>query len=203
MRNATPKTQNFADRMARILLIETATDMCSAAIAVDGQVVALAEEFPTLQHAALLTLQVQECVRQAGIPLAELDAVAISRGPGSYTSLRVGASVAKGICFALDKPLIAVDTLLALAEASREQTPDEVSVQTLFLPMVDARRQEVWLAVYDEQSRLLAPAQPLILENNLFEDFIGKFLPFGAVGRLVLAGNGMEKMQNVPKFPNS
>ena len=189
--------------MARILLIETATDVCSAAIAVDGQVVALAEELPTLQHAALLTLQIQTCVREAGIPLATLDAVALSRGPGSYTALRVGASVAKGICYALDKPLIAVDTLAALADTCRQEVSNEESLPTLFIPMLDARRQEVWLAVYNEKGLELAPAQPLIIENNLFNNFIDSYVTPYSDLRLVLSGNGTMKMQNVPKFPNA
>ena len=105
--------------MAKILLIETSGEVCSAAISVDGKVLALVEAPDTQSHAALLTLQIGECSNKAGILLADLDAVAVSKGPGAYTSLRVGASVAKGICFALDKPLIAVDTLLALAHASR------------------------------------------------------------------------------------
>lgn len=186
--------------MARILLIDTATDVCSAAIAIDGRVVALEEEISTLQHAALLTLQVAACVRKAGIPLAALDAVALSRGPGSYTALRVGASVAKGICYALDKPLIAVDTLAALAQASRQEVPEDGDPWTLCVPMLDARRQEVWLAVYDPEGVELAPAQPLIMENFLFENFIGEYITHRPGGRLVFAGNGMQKMQNVPKF---
>lgn len=195
----TPKIQNSTSRMARILLIETATDVCSAAIAVDGQIVALAEQLSTLQHAALLTLQIEACVRQAGWPLAQLDAVALSRGPGSYTALRVGASVAKGICYALDKPLIAVDTLLALALASRTGLPEnQGSPHTLLVPMLDARRQEVWTAVYDEAGRLLAPAQPIIMENNLFEKFLDAFAVQRPGARLILAGNGMRKVQNVP-----
>ncbi len=189
--------------MARILLIETATDVCSAAIAVDGQLLALSEEINTLQHAALLTLQIEKCVREAGIPLAELDAVALSRGPGSYTALRVGASVAKGICYALDKPLIAVPTLLALAEASQKMTGAAADEPALFVPMLDARRQEVWVAVYDEKGREIAPAQPLILENNLFLDFITPFLDNRPGLRLFFSGNGMQKMENVPKFTST
>lgn len=189
--------------MTRILLIETATDVCSVACSVDGQVVALVEEIQTLQHAALLTMQVQECIHQAGFPLAALDAVALSRGPGSYTSLRVGASVAKGICYALDKPLLAVDTLLALAQASQLAMPMDAGQPALFVPMLDARRQEVWTAVYDTQGHILAAAQPLILENNLFEKFIVEFLEQYPGARLVFSGNGVHKLQNVPKPPNA
>jgi tRNA threonylcarbamoyladenosine biosynthesis protein TsaB len=199
--------------MARILLIETATEVCSAAIAVHGEVVAIAEELHSQNHAALLTLQIEQCVKDSGIPLSNLDAVAVSRGPGSYTSLRVGASVAKGICYALGKPLIAVDTLLALAAAARSEVGnwkleiDNPDVTTnfqfpisnfLLLPMLDARRQEVWLAAYDPQLRPLATAQPLILENDLFEKFVRAADPAGLGEVLIVAGNGSLKLENVP-----
>jgi len=186
--------------MAKILLIETSSEVCSAAISVDGKVVALSENLETQSHAALLTLQIRECCETAGIPLAQLDAVALSRGPGAYTALRVGASVAKGICYALDKPLIAVDTLLALAYASRIQYPNIKISQypdpPIFVPMLDARRQEVWLAVYDSELREIAAAQPLILENNLFEAFISEMAGGVGVGGIILAGNGMEKIRS-------
>ncbi len=189
--------------MSRILLIETATEVCSVAIAVNGEVVALVEELQAPSHAALLTLQIEQCVGKSGIPLAALDAVAVSSGPGSYTSLRVGASVAKGICYALDKPLIAVNTLLALAWASREeQSILNPPSSTVFVPMLDARRQEVWLAVYDAELRTIVPEQPLILENNLFENFIQQSLPEAGGKLLVAVGNGSEKLKNVPTREN-
>ncbi len=210
--------------MARILLIETATEVCSAAMAVDGVVVAIQEELHCTSHAALLTLQIEACVRQSGISLHALDAVAVSRGPGSYTALRVGASVAKGICYALQKPLIAVDTLLALAAASKLdglkfevqspgvhptsnlklqtpelQTPElqTLELQTFFMPMLDARRQEVWTAVYDAGMNVLAPAQPLIIENDLFENFIHAVIPDLSNVQVILSGNGANKIENV------
>jgi len=196
--------------MAKILLIETSSEVCSTAISVDGRVVALSENLETQSHAALLTLQISECSEAAGIPLAQLDAVALSRGPGSYTALRVGASVAKGICYALDKPLIAVDTLLALAYASRMVTGDWELVTPsnvqypisqypntpIFVPMLDARRQEIWLAVYDAELREIAPAQPLVLENNSFEKFISEKTGGVEFSGIVLAGNGMEKIRS-------
>jgi tRNA threonylcarbamoyladenosine biosynthesis protein TsaB len=191
--------------MAKILLIETSGEVCSAAISVDGRVVAIAEDLNTQSHAALLTLQIADCAKAAHIPLAELDAVAVSKGPGAYTSLRVGASVAKGICYALDKPLIAVDTLLALAHATRlwkQHTPsiDQVSGAHLFVPMLDARRQEVWLAIYDEALREIAPAQPLILENNSFEIFISEKAGGVEIERVFLSGNGLEKTRSGESF---
>lgn len=203
--------------MARILLIETATEVCSAALAVDGVVVALQEELNCTNHSALLTVQIEACVRQSGIPLHALDAVAISQGPGSYTALRVGASVAKGICYALEKPLIAVDTLLALAASGLEslkfdpeasgrssslQPMPNFQLQTsnsptFLMPMLDARRQEVWTAVYDAEMRLLAPAQPLIMENDLFEIFIRTAIPDFHNVQVILSGNGAQKLENV------
>ncbi|MFN0034016.1 MAG: tRNA (adenosine(37)-N6)-threonylcarbamoyltransferase complex dimerization subunit type 1 TsaB [Saprospiraceae bacterium] len=190
--------------MAKILLIETSTEVCSAAVSVDGRVVALAEDLECQSHAALLTLQISECTEAAGISLAQLDAVAVSQGPGAYTALRVGASVAKGICYALEKPLIAVDTLRALAHASAEfgiRNAESERANSAFrtphsaflLPMLDARRQEVWLAVYDADLREIAPAQPLILENNSFEKFVSEKIGDGKAERLVLSGNGIKK----------
>lgn len=190
--------------MARILLLETATNVCSTAFAVDGAVRALREEAPTMEHAALLTLQIDACIKEAGFSLKDIDAVAISRGPGSYTGLRVGASVAKGICYALDKPLLAIDTLLALASASlgnwkleigdSERAPEfPISNFQFLLPMLDARRQEIWTAVYDRNLHPITPAGPLILSNNLLHDFLEAVSP-GA--RWLLSGNGMSKIDS-------
>jgi tRNA threonylcarbamoyladenosine biosynthesis protein TsaB len=191
--------------MAKILLIETSGEVCSAAISVDGRVVALVEDLNTQSHAALLTLQIAQCSETADIPLAQLDAVAVSRGPGAYTSLRVGVSVAKGICYALDKPLIALDTLLVLAHATRlwmehSSSVEQASGGHIFVPMLDARRQEVWLAIYDEGLREIAPAQPLILENNSFEMFVSEKTGGSVTEWIVLSGNGMEKTRSGENF---
>ncbi|MGI9158606.1 MAG: tRNA (adenosine(37)-N6)-threonylcarbamoyltransferase complex dimerization subunit type 1 TsaB, partial [Saprospiraceae bacterium] len=156
--------------MATILLLETATDVCAVGIAVDGRLAAAATEPPPSAHAAHLTIGIQRCLEQAGLNPTDRDAVAISAGPGSYTGLRVGASVAKGICYALNKPLIAVNTLDALAYGMWAAQPEPRDAY-LFMPMLDARRQEVWTALYDHQLRRLIPPQPLILENNLFSFF--------------------------------
>lgn len=188
--------------MAKILLIETSSEVCSAAIGVDGVVVAFSEQLEAQSHAALLTLQIGECCKAAGISLAELDAVALSQGPGAYTALRVGASVAKGICYALEKPLIALDTLRVLAHAMIEHSglhaanPILENEPMLFVPMLDARRQEVWLAVYDGGLQEIAPAQPLILENNSFDNFMDEKAVGIKVGGVFLGGSGMEKMRS-------
>jgi tRNA threonylcarbamoyladenosine biosynthesis protein TsaB len=184
--------------MAKILLLETSGAVCSAAISLDGSIVALAETQEAPSHSALLTLQIQDCTQKAGIPLADLDAVAISHGPGAYTSLRVGASVAKGICYALDKPLIAVNTLLALAHASRASVPSipGVSGPHFYVPMLDARRQEIWVAIYDSELQEIAPAQPLIVENNLFFKFVTEKTGGVEISGVILSGSGMEKTRS-------
>ena len=180
--------------MATILLIETATEVCSVGLSVDGCVRAVAEEPPPARHAAQLTLLIQDCLQQAGSTLAELDAVAVSSGPGSYTGLRVGASVAKGICYALSKPLIAVNTLDALAAGMRSAQADS-GEDVLFMPMLDARRQEVWTAVCDHRLRRLTPPEVLILENNLFSFLEKKTGISAGVKRLILGGNGSVKVE--------
>jgi tRNA threonylcarbamoyladenosine biosynthesis protein TsaB len=191
--------------MPRILLIETASEVCSVAIAIDGKVVAHAEELQAQSHSALLTMQIEACSKAAGVSLASLDAVAVSSGPGAYTSLRVGASVAKGICYALGKPLIAVDTLLALAGAAREEyaQTERPGERVLFVPALDARRQEIWTALYDENLSPLIPAQPLILGNNSFEDFVLQGSIKGLNVRTVIAGNGSDKIRSGVKDENS
>jgi tRNA threonylcarbamoyladenosine biosynthesis protein TsaB len=199
--------------MAKILLIETATDVCSVAVAVNGTPVSVFETRDTLDHAALLTLHIQECIKQSGLSLAALDAVALSGGPGSYTALRVGSSVAKGICYALDKPLIAVNTLEALAEGGRRKVagepenspapglentvPSPPHPSIYFLPMLDARRQEVWTAVFDASGVRISPDTPLILENNLFVNFVQGYAPDHSTSKFYIFGNGTSKAQKV------
>jgi len=188
--------------MAKILLIETATEVCSVAVAIDGETVSLAEDPAQPNHAATLTLLIRECIRQVNLTPADFDAVAVSRGPGSYTSLRVGVAVAKGICYAADKPLIAVDTLRALAAASLVQYTDNDAAKVIAMPMLDARRNEVWTAVFDHNLQELIPAQPLILEHELFQKLL-QTLPSRSTGLVpVVSGNGSEKMMNAHIFEN-
>lgn len=189
--------------MTKILLIDTATEVCSAAIAVNGEVKALVEAPDSLQHAALLTSQVEACVRTSGISLADLDAVAVSRGPGSYTSLRVGVSVAKGICYALNKPLVAVDTLQALALASQTAVSVPGDAPVYYVPMLDARRQEVWTCLYNADMNPLDAPQPLILENNSFIEYLSALLEQPEKAVFVVSGNGAKKLDNVTIFENT
>lgn len=191
--------------MAKILLIETASEVCGAAIAADGQIIALAEDAEQARHAERLTLLIAECCAQAALKLSDIDAVAVSRGPGSYTALRVGISTAKGICFALDKPLIAVDTLQALAAASLLEygkiqpvgnTPGYKHQSVVAIPMLDARRQEVWTAAYDDQLRAIVPAQPLILQHELFGKFLNTIPGYKPETVCIISGNGSKKTED-------
>jgi tRNA threonylcarbamoyladenosine biosynthesis protein TsaB len=189
--------------MAKLLLLETATDVCSVAVSVDGQLRALTEELEANRHASVLTLLIEQSCRDASVRLSDLDAVAVSRGPGSYTSLRVGASTAKGLAYALNIPFIAVDTLQALALASAHKHPFPDQAPYGMLPMIDARRMEVWTALFDQSGRQLLPPQPLIFENNLFYKFEEQVRQYFTGNRLILSGNGVYKTGSASFFEPS
>jgi len=152
--------------MATILQIETATQVCSAAISKDGKTIALKELMASNIHAGSLTLFIQEVMNIAGLKFTELDAVAVSKGPGSYTGLRIGVSTAKGLCYALDKPLIAIDTLQMMAEGYMNSHPD---YNGLICPMIDARRMEVFTAVFDPLLNNVLPTAALIIDEDSFK----------------------------------
>ncbi len=180
--------------MALILNIESATNVCSVAVARAGKVLAIFET-DTNNHASEMTLLIERCLSEADVNLPELDAVAVSHGPGSYTSLRVGASTAKGICYALNKPLIAVDTLHALAHGAYLKFGDKTAH---YCPMIDARRMEVYTAVYapnlsenTEGVVLKENLNNLIVESNSFERY------FSERKRIIFVGNGAMKCAEV------
>lgn len=147
-----------------ILNIETATKNCSVALAKEGKTILckeIAEE--GYSHAERLHVFIEEVIKEAGISLEDLSAIAVSQGPGSYTGLRIGVSAAKGLCFALDIPLIAVDTLQALAS--------QVMISSgLIIPMIDARRMEVYSAVFTPTLEKKREVQAEIINENSFED---------------------------------
>jgi len=181
--------------MTNILLIETTTSVCSVAVAGNGRVLHLAETTDADRHASLITVFIRQCLEGAGLEPRQLHAVAVSAGPGSYTGLRVGISAAKGLCYALSIPLIAVDTLQALAWACRNQNPTDGN--SLIAPMIDARRQEVWTAVFEaEHLQTVKKAAPLILENNMFDYFCTEVSGNDNKRRILLCGNGAFKTGN-------
>ena len=150
--------------MEYILNIETATKNCSVALAKDGKTIVckeIAEE--GYSHAERLHVFIEEIIKEAGITLNDLSAIAVSQGPGSYTGLRIGVSAAKGLCYALDIPLIAVDTLQALAS--------QVAISNgLIIPMIDARRMEVYSAVFAPNLERKREVLAEIITENSFEN---------------------------------
>jgi tRNA threonylcarbamoyladenosine biosynthesis protein TsaB len=173
--------------MARLLLLETATDICSIGISDGLELLSLQQAPEGYQHAGQITRLIERCLEEASLSLPELDGLALSSGPGSYTSLRVGAATAKGICYALDKPLVAVDTLQALALAALRQEREEA----LYFPMIDARRMEVYTAGFDAANELIAPPQAMVVAADSFAAYLQ------AGHAIVLAGNGAEKCRAV------
>ena len=150
--------------MPYILNIETATKNCSVALAKDGKTILckeIAEE--GYSHAERLHVFIDEIIKEVGITFQELSAIAVSQGPGSYTGLRIGVSAAKGLCFALDIPLIAVDTLQVLASQAKVSNG-------LIIPMLDARRMEVYSAIFTPNFENKRAVQAQIIIENSFED---------------------------------
>ncbi len=153
--------------MSNIILgIETATKICSVAISKGTELLALKEEGGEYSHAEKLNGFIEECLLQAKLTIKDIDAIAVSKGPGSYTGLRIGVSTAKGLCYSLDKPLIAVDTLQAMAlNISKSNTQDG-----LYCAMIDARRMEVYTAIYDANNKIITDITAEIIDENSFAD---------------------------------
>lgn len=182
--------------MAVILNIETSTVPCSAALTAEGMILKHYEEFNGQNHAALLSGFVKGCLDFAREKEIDVQAVAVSMGPGSYTGLRIGLSEAKGLAYALDIPLIGINTLKLLSTSVMFGYPDEIADDTIFVPMIDARRMEVYTAAYDLSLSELMPPQPLILDTESYADLI-------ATGRPILIfGNGSDKAVQVLTAPN-
>jgi tRNA threonylcarbamoyladenosine biosynthesis protein TsaB len=154
--------------MAKILCIETSAFNCSVAVSDDGMPVAVREESSDhYTHAENLHLFIEDVLRQAGIVPAGLDAVAVSRGPGSYTGLRIGVSSAKGLCMALGVPLVSYTVTEVLAREMRRLHPGA----SCFVPMIDARRMEVYTATYDRNLAMTAPVRAEIIGETFFASF--------------------------------
>ncbi|MEO0338650.1 MAG: tRNA (adenosine(37)-N6)-threonylcarbamoyltransferase complex dimerization subunit type 1 TsaB [Bacteroidota bacterium] len=176
----------------KILNIESATSICSIAISVAGAVKHQAHTDAPYQHTSQITLLIEECTKSTGIALKDLDAIAVSMGPGSYTALRVGLSTAKGICFALQKPLIGISTLKALAQGVKNTFSEPADlVNTLICPMIDARRMEVYTTLYDAYLGVQGPDEAKIIDENSYQ-------PFFELGKkIIFTGDGSEKCKAV------
>ncbi|MES2140681.1 MAG: tRNA (adenosine(37)-N6)-threonylcarbamoyltransferase complex dimerization subunit type 1 TsaB [Bacteroidota bacterium] len=177
--------------MALILNLETATTVCSVSLSKDGQLLAVKEQNGDYSHAENLTLFIEDVLKQAGIKLSEVDAIAVSKGPGSYTGLRIGVSTAKGLCYSLNKPLIAINTLqhISLSVSKNPQIPIS-DLQALFCPMLDARRMEVYCAMFDSLNNEIAPTTAEIIDEQSFSDLLNNRL-------IYFFGDGAAKCKNI------
>lgn len=176
--------------MAVILNIETSGATCSAALTAEGMVLAHREDFNGRNHAALLSGFIKHCLDHAREHEISLEAVAVSLGPGSYTGLRIGLSEGKGLAYALDIPMIGINTLELLATRVMFSV-DGIDPDTIFVPMIDARRMEVYTAAYDFALTPLMAPQPLVLDADSYADL-------RATGRPILYfGSGAAKAQEV------
>lgn len=178
--------------MPVILSLETSTDVCSVALHDGGELLAAEEIHEPQAHASRLAPLIEKVCRTAGVALRDLQAVAASEGPGSYTGLRIGTSTAKGLCFALDIPLIAVGTLELLAfQGSRENRQG-----ALLCPMIDARRMEVYCLVSDAQLQVIQPPAATVVDEDSFMELLER-------GPVLFFGNGAEKCRSVVRHPNA
>ncbi|MCK4661660.1 MAG: tRNA (adenosine(37)-N6)-threonylcarbamoyltransferase complex dimerization subunit type 1 TsaB [Bacteroidales bacterium] len=180
--------------MALILNIETATNICSVALGKNGKLIAIKESDKDKSHASLLTVFIDEILKDNNYKASDIDAVAVSKGPGSYTGLRIGVSVAKGICFGIEKPLIEISTLqsLALSILSNDEykTLNINKKQAWLCPMLDARRMEVYCAIFDYQNIIKRDISADIINKESFKDILTK-------REVVFFGNGSNKCKEI------
>lgn len=176
--------------MSYILNIETATTNCSVSLSKEGEILALKEDYNSnYSHAESLHLFIDEVFNKVNLKPEDIDAIAVSKGPGSFTGLRIGVSAAKGLCFSLDKPLISVDTLEALAHQVQCDSG-------IVVPMLDARRMEVYAAVYDSAYKQLRPIEAQILNEDSFEEYLNG-------GTVYFIGSGVLKTKGIIAHPNA
>ena len=183
-------TTRYHKHMSLILQIETATTVCSVALATDGGVIAYKQIDQRNIHAEVITLYIEELISAAGLKYADLDAIAISSGPGSYTGLRIGVSTAKGLCYALDKPLIAINTLEAMANGAMADKEASIDDETLLCPMIDARRMEVYTALFDSSGNNVKATAAEVIDEHSFSEYL-------STQKILFFGDGAEKCQEV------
>lgn len=168
-----------------ILLIETATSVCSVAIGIDGRVAAIREADEPNAHSSKMNLFIGELMEEAGLKPNQLTAICVSGGPGSYTGLRIGVSGAKGLCFGLKIPLLAVPTLKNMAAGYYQQHPD---YEGMVCPMIDARRMECYTAVYTSSLEEMKPVSADIIEPGIYDCWLN-------IGQVVFIGDGAAKTE--------
>lgn len=177
--------------MALILNIETATQVCSVSLSKNGKIIALKETSEDKSHASKLTIYIDEILKENKKQVSDLDAIAVSKGPGSYTGLRIGVATAKGLAFSQDKPLIAINTLQAMAQEAAEKddflAQNKIDKKTAwFCPMIDARRMEVYSAFFDAENNFCRDVKADIIDENSYSEIFEK-------RQVIFFGNGADK----------
>jgi tRNA threonylcarbamoyladenosine biosynthesis protein TsaB len=176
--------------MTNILLIETATMSCSVGISRDGEIIALRESMEFRSHAEMVSVFIADIMNETGLFYSDLHAVAVSKGPGSYTGLRIGVSTAKGICYGADLPLIAIETLAAMTNGFITNYKEKILPTDLFCPMIDARRMEVYCRLSDASQIIISETEALIIDNQSFNDKLTDH-------RIWFFGDGAQKCESI------
>jgi tRNA threonylcarbamoyladenosine biosynthesis protein TsaB len=179
-----------------IICLETATNLCSVALIDNAGLVSLRESNELKSHASLLTVFAEEILKNQGIKASDLDAVAVSKGPGSYTGLRIGVSVAKGIAYGASIPLIGVETTLSMFWGMKQNIPESEINPLLFCPMLDARRMEVYYAIYNSTGEKIKDISAEVVTEDLFTD-----IPESQ--RIIFFGDGATKCKDIINHKNA
>lgn len=187
--------------MALILNIETSTTVCSVCISKDGKVLSFRESNDEKTHAKLLTVFIDEIVKEQNIKFDDFDAVAVSMGPGSYTGLRIGVSTAKGLCYAKDLPLIAINTLQAMANGVAQKIKNgEIEINdfenSILVPMIDARRMEVYSSFFNSKIETIREIKAEIIDETSYQEILEN-------KQMIFFGDGSEKIKNTVKHKNA
>ncbi|MDR1896677.1 MAG: tRNA (adenosine(37)-N6)-threonylcarbamoyltransferase complex dimerization subunit type 1 TsaB [Prevotellaceae bacterium] len=173
-----------------ILSIETGGDNCSVALSKGAEIIAIKEN-KDREHSKYLSVFTDEIIKASGLQYTDIDAVAVSKGPGSYTGLRIGVATAKGICYGIDKPLIAICSLLALTSACTRTDSDAI-----YCPLIDARRSEVYTALFNASLEQLSEIEAMIITENSFKEILNTH-------KIRFFGSGAEKCKEIIKHPNA
>jgi tRNA threonylcarbamoyladenosine biosynthesis protein TsaB len=187
--------------MAVILNIETSTALCSVALAHNGKVISQREIIEDKSHAARLTVFIKEVLQESSKEITDLDAIAIGKGPGSYTGLRIGVSTAKGLAYGANLPLIAISTLKIMFTKITSNLQlfiqdANISNDTLFCPMIDARRMEVFTCLFNIKGELIEPISAKIITKESYHRYLSK-------QKVVFMGSGMKKCRELLSYPNA
>ncbi|MEQ1553141.1 MAG: tRNA (adenosine(37)-N6)-threonylcarbamoyltransferase complex dimerization subunit type 1 TsaB [Ferruginibacter sp.] len=180
--------------MAYILNIDTSLSTAFVTLTKNGETISFVSNDIQKEHASFVHVAINELLQNENIDANKLDAIAVTVGPGSYTGLRVGLAAAKGLCYALNKPLIAISTLEAMAKAQIMIHPSETKM--LFCPMIDARRMEVFTAMYNYHLELVLSSKALILTNDIFDVELQNH-------KIMFFGDGMTKWKNICTHNNA